>query len=109
MIMPNESDNILLEDTSDPHHAHIIEMRKQARQYIEENKKLVSRLWEIDLKLETPSLVDKAALIEEKADLSRQLRETNYPKKIDDLLEEIKALELEVDGHSDIGSSPYRL
>lgn len=106
--MPNESD-ILHEDTSDPQHAHIIEMRKQARLYIEENKKLVRRLWEINLKLEAPSQVGKSLLIKEKADLSRQLIDANYPKKIDDLLEEIKVLELAVDGHSDIGSSPYRL
>lgn len=91
--------------------ARIEALRATARGYTDTHNGLVQQLWDMDQKIaQLKNGEDHSALKDEKAALVRKINEADYINKIDVLLEEIKAWEIAVHGHSDIGSnSPYIL
>jgi hypothetical protein len=92
-------------------HAKISELRTVARGYRDKNNEQIKELWSIDKKLLNEQLTteNKASIITQKEKLLLQIETDGYLEKLNALLEQIKALEIEVDGHSNIGSSPYIL
>lgn len=111
--MPKEFDLLSRkypEDRSDPEHVHIDTLRAQARELRSKNNKLVAQIWEMDTELAKEKITaeKKAKLTKNRQEL---LNETEaYRATLNGLLEEIKTLEIAVDGHSNIGSSsPYEL
>lgn len=99
------------EGVNDLPHERVRELRALARSYRDANNELVKKIWDAEQKLVLPnSETDKASLMKIIEKSSKQLEEKGYIEKIHHLLEEIRALEIELYGHSDIGgNSPYKL
>jgi hypothetical protein len=94
----------------DEDHSVLEALKVQARDYIKKNNTLVQQLWDIDRKLlDTKDEAEKGALCSHREQLRKTLEDEGYEIKIPALLDKIKALELKLDGHSNIGSSPYVL
>lgn len=89
----------------------IQQLRSLARQLMNANNPVVTALWEIDIEMAQPGKKsNEAELLANKAKLERQLAEEKYAQRIDDVLEQIKALEISCLGHSELESnSPYCL
>ena len=89
----------------------VAELRSLARGYRDANNKIVSELWDIEQRLVKPiDAKDKTELMTEKENLNSQLKKEKYLEKLNELLEEIKNLEISLYGASDIGKhSPYIL
>ena len=89
----------------------IEELRQLARTYIDENNKLITELWDIDLKIaQIKSDENNVVLFAEKDEINNKIKLTNYEEKINNILEKIKTLEIASYGYSNIGSnSPYQL
>ena len=85
----------------------INELRALARDLRDRNNKLVNQIWEIDLKLVEN---DSDELRAKRTELTEQLRKEGFEQKFKDTIEEIKALETALYGHSNVGGpSPYVL
>ncbi len=98
-------------DKTSTHSKKILQLRAEARNYRDENNQLVAKLWDINLKLEQiKDEKEKEMLIKAKSDLTSQIKNNDYDHKFTQLLEEIKTLELNLYGHSDVGgNSPFVL
>jgi len=87
-------------------------LRELARGYRDANNALVTQLWDIDYQLMTLTS-DKDAkkiLCETKEKITAEIEEKKFDRLFQASLDKIKALEIELYGHSDIGSSsPYVL
>lgn len=85
-------------------------LREQARKLLSKNNEVVEKIWNIDLAMTKPQDAEyKSTLMKQREVLLQELKIENYKGNINDLLEEIKNLELETHGHSDIGLSPFNL
>lgn len=89
----------------------IEKMRAEARSCIEANNTIVDQIWDIDFQLQQPMAEQKKQDLQSKRDRMLHKRATeDYENKINSLLEKIKNLEINLYGHSEIGSkSPYQL
>lgn len=113
--MTNERFNLLKkrypEDATDPEHKKIKKLRATARDYRDTHNALVQQLWDVEQNLVISNSEDeKKVFLQEKDELLNKIESKGYIKKINALLEEIKVLEIAVDGFSAIdGNSPYEL
>lgn len=112
----NESKHRLFDTTSSEQEKHsakaqIAAMRAQARDYRDRNNALVDQIWDLEQKIvQLGDDKSRERLIKEKEAISSQIDEAGYIPKLNALLDEIKALEISVYGHSDVGGdSPYQL
>jgi hypothetical protein len=89
----------------------IKQLKALAHQYIADNNKLVAKIWDIDYMLLKNNTMNKInSLNEEKNKINEKIKSENYEEKIKNTLNRIKDIEIEIFGHSDIGSnSPYQL
>ncbi len=99
------------EDEIDADHQHIRDLRNEARALREEHNVLVHQVWDIDDRISKSKDTANIELLEkEKAALLTKIEASGNVEKVKELVEEIKALEIAVDGHSDINDhSPYIL
>ena len=84
---------------------HIKKLRDVACQYRDKNNALVNQIWALEMRLGNPQPGDDSdALMKEKAELSAQIAVEAYAEKVQDLIQEIKRLEIALYGHSEVDS-----
>lgn len=98
-------------DIKGSRNAKVQALRAEAREYRKLNNDLVEQIYTIDREIASiKDEPDKERLIKEKEQLSHQLEQENYIEKLDQLLKEIRELEIALIGRSDVGgSTPYTL
>jgi paraquat-inducible protein B len=92
--------------------AFIADLRKQARELQAENNRWVEKLLDTKQQLKQPTLTAEqlTTLLAAQKTINAHLLEANYPSKITALLEQIKTLEIDLYGSSDLSrNSPFIL
>ena len=91
---------------------HIAQLRAEARAARDSSNVLMQKIWDITHQLLDANLKPdvKDNLLQQKTEAERELQEKKYSETFDKLLVDIKTLEIELYGRSDLSShSPFQL
>ncbi|HRD71354.1 MAG TPA: hypothetical protein PK657_14570 [Legionella sp.] len=104
MNNPNETNS---DSYISPEIQAINDLKKLARTYIESHNELVKKKWQLEIALTNNFSPDKER---EKQLIDQAIYDSNYENKINELLNELKKLEIKLYGKSDIcGTKPYKI
>lgn len=88
----------------------VIELRQLLKKVLDDNNHLIDQKWQIDIELAKDHGEDSQQLLERQIKIENEIKQKDYNSKITQIKDEIYRLEMELYGHSDIGSkSPYKL